>query len=100
MPSSPSSPQQIVDHLFRHESGKMIAVLTRIFGMHNLSLAEDGVQEDFLKALHTWAFDDVPYNPSALLMTVVRIKALDIIPRQQHFQHLSGELAYHLQHTT
>jgi len=100
MPSSPSSPQQIVDHLFRHESGKMIAVLTRIFGMHNLSLAEDVMQEAFLKAVQTWAFDKVPDNPSAWLMTVARNKALDIIRRQQHFQHLSGELAYHLQHTT
>ncbi|WP_298741634.1 sigma-70 family RNA polymerase sigma factor [uncultured Chitinophaga sp.] len=100
MSSSPSSPQQIVDHLFRHESGKMIAVLTRIFGMHNLSLAEDVVQEAFLKAVQTWAFDKVPDNPSAWLMTVARNKALDIIRRQQHFQHLSGELTYHLQHTT
>ena len=56
-----SSPQQIVDHLFRHESGKMIAVLTRIFGMHNLSLAEDVVQEAFLKAVQTWAFTKVPF---------------------------------------
>jgi RNA polymerase sigma-70 factor (ECF subfamily) len=41
----------------------------------------------------------VPDNPSAWLMTVARNKALDIIRRQQHFQDLSGELAYHLQHT-
>ena len=98
MQSGASSPQQIVDHLFRHESGKMIAVLTRIFGMHNLSLAEDVVQEAFLKAVQTWTFNQVPDNPSAWLMTVARNKALDIIRRQQHFQHLSGELAYHLQH--
>jgi RNA polymerase sigma-70 factor (ECF subfamily) len=95
-----SSPQQIVDHLFRHESGKMIAVLTRIFGMHNLSLAEDVVQEAFLKAIQTWSFQQLPDNPSAWLMTVARNKALDIIRRQQHFQHLSGELAYQLQHAT
>ncbi len=100
MAPAPSSPQQIVDHLFRHESGKMIAVLTRIFGMHNLSLAEDVVQEAFLKAVQTWSFHKIPDNPAAWLMTVARNKALDIIRRQQHFQHLSGELAYHLQHTT
>lgn len=99
MQSGLSSPQQIVDHLFRHESGKMIAVLTRIFGMHNLSLAEDVVQEAFLKAVQTWTFTKVPDNPSAWLMTVARNKALDIIRRQQHFQSFSGELAYHLQHT-
>ncbi|KAA2241408.1 sigma-70 family RNA polymerase sigma factor [Chitinophaga agrisoli] len=100
MASAPSSPQQIVDHLFRHESGKMIAVLTRIFGMHNLSLAEDVVQEAFLKAVQSWSFHKIPDNPAAWLMTVARNKALDIIRRQQHFQDLSGELAYHLQHTT
>ena len=29
------------DHLFRREAGRMIATLTRIFGVHNLALAED-----------------------------------------------------------
>ncbi|GAA0538176.1 RNA polymerase sigma factor [Chitinophaga japonensis] len=95
-----NTPQQIVDHLFRHESGKMIAVLTRIFGIHNLSLVEDVVQEAFLKAMLAWTFKQVPDNPSAWLMTVARNKALDIIRRQQHFRNLSGELAYQLQHTT
>jgi len=27
------------DHLFRRESGRMVAALTRIFGVHNLALA-------------------------------------------------------------
>lgn len=31
----------LVDHLFRHETGKLTAVLTRIFGPHNMELAED-----------------------------------------------------------
>jgi hypothetical protein len=33
------------DHLFRRESGRMVAALTRIFGVHNLALAEDVVQK-------------------------------------------------------
>ena len=40
-----------VDHFFRHEAGRMVAVLTRIFGVHNIALAEDAVQETFLAAL-------------------------------------------------
>jgi predicted RNA polymerase sigma factor len=36
---------QIVEHLFRHEAGKMVAILTRIFGVERLGLAEDVVQE-------------------------------------------------------
>ena len=70
--ASGESPQQLVDHLFRHEAGKMIAVLTRIFGIHNLELVEDTVQETFLKALQVWKYGVLPDNPSAWLMRVAR----------------------------
>lgn len=95
-----SSPQQLVDHLFRRESGKMIAVLTRIFGMHNLELVEDVVQEAFLRAMQTWTFNQVPDNPSAWLMTVAKNKALDIIRRRQNFLEYSKELTTQLQAET
>jgi predicted RNA polymerase sigma factor len=36
------------DHLFRREAGRMVAALTRVFGVHNLALAEDVVQDAFL----------------------------------------------------
>lgn len=91
-----ASSQQIVDHLFRHESGKMIAVLTRIFGVHNLEMAEDVVQEAFLKATQVWKFE-LPDNPSAWLMKVAKNKALDIIRRQQNFRQYSQEVATLLQ---
>lgn len=87
--------QQIVDHLFRHEAGKMTAVLTRIFGMHHLELAEDVVQEAFLKAVQLWKFD-MPPNPAAWLMQTARNKAIDILRRQnlmkQHAAHIAGEM--------
>ena len=67
MQEDPSN-EVLVDHLFRHEAGKMIAVLTRLFGMHNLSMAQDVVQDAFLKATQTWKFKTVPDNPSAWLM--------------------------------
>src|SRR6478672_6979993 len=91
---------QLVDHLFRHQSGKMIAVLTRIFGMHNLEMIEDVVQESFLRAMHTWAFKQLPENPAGWLMQVARNRAIDIIRRQQHFQRYSHELANELQQET
>lgn len=93
---SNDSSQQVVDHLFRHESGKMIAVLTRIFGVHNLEMAEDVVQEAFLKATQVWKFE-LPENPSAWLMKVAKNKALDLIRRQQSFRQYSREVAARLQ---
>jgi RNA polymerase sigma-70 factor (ECF subfamily) len=92
--------QQLVDHLFRHESGKMIAVLSRIFGIHNLEMAEDVVQEAFLKAVQVWKFDRIPENPSAWLMQTARNKAIDIIRRRQNFGMYSKELASQLQAET
>src|ERR1051325_2709995 len=77
---------QVVDHLFRHEAGKMIATLTRILGFENLQLAEDVVQDALLKAMQNWAFNGVPRNPSAWLMQVARNQALDNVRRQQNFR--------------
>ena len=45
--------QQLVAHLFRHEAGKMTAVLTKLFGLPNVELAEDIVQETLVAALET-----------------------------------------------
>ena len=73
----------MVDHLFRHEAGKMIAVLTRIFGLHDLELAEDVVQESFLKALQSWKYGQIPDNPSAWLMQVAKNKVIDILKRKR-----------------
>jgi RNA polymerase sigma factor (sigma-70 family) len=95
-----SSPQQLVDHLFRHEAGKMIAVLTRIFGIHNLELVEDTVQETFLKALQVWKYGAMPDNPSAWLMQVARNRTVDLIRRQQKFADISIELSKRLQSDT
>ena len=74
----------LVDHLFRHESGRMVAALTRIFGIHNLSLAEDVVQEAFLKACQEWRLNPIPPNPSAWLLLTARNRAIDAIRRNRH----------------
>ncbi len=73
----------IVDHLFRRESGKLIAVLTGIFGPHNLQMAEDVVQDTLLKAMDSWKYRGVPENPSAWLFKVAKNQALDIIRKQK-----------------
>ncbi len=69
--------QQLVDHLFRHEAGKMAAVLTRLLGTENLDIAEDLVQDTLLKAIEVWRFRGVPDNPSAWLYKVAHNKAID-----------------------
>jgi len=77
---------QLVDHLFRHESGRIVATLTRIFGAGNLQLAEDVVQETLIKAMQQWSYKGIPENPSAWLMTVAKNRALDILRRDSNYQ--------------
>lgn len=82
----------IVEHLFRHESGKMVAILTGIFGLDHLTLAEDVVQEALARALQTWPFYGVPDNPSAWIMRTSRNLALDVVRRQKVFHDKEPEI--------
>lgn len=75
--------QQLVGHLFRHEAGKMAAVLTHVLGFSNIETAEDIVQDTLLKALHTWRIKGVPENPSAWLYAVARNKAVDVLRKHK-----------------
>jgi len=69
----------VVDHLFRHQSGRLVSTLTRIFGPRRLDLAEEVVQDALLKALELWPFQGIPANPSAWLIQVA--KKSSITPR-------------------
>lgn len=71
----------LVDGLFRREAGRMVSTLCRVFGPHNLELAEDVVQEALLRALREWPFRGVPDDPSAWLSRVARNRALDLLRR-------------------
>jgi len=74
---------QLVGHLFRHEAGKMAAVLTRLLGTEHLDTAEDIVQDTLLKAMEVWRFRGVPDNPSAWLYKVAHNKAIDWVRSNQ-----------------
>jgi RNA polymerase sigma factor (sigma-70 family) len=80
------------DHLFRREAGRMVAALTRLFGVHNLALAEDVVQDAFVRALEVWKQRGVPENPSAWLMATAKNRALDILRRERTARTYAPEL--------
>jgi RNA polymerase sigma-70 factor (ECF subfamily) len=84
---------ELEEHLFRRESGRMIAVLTRVFGVHNLALAEDVVQDAFCRALEVWKFRGLPENPSAWLMATAKNRALDMLRRQRTARTYEPELS-------
>lgn len=85
---------QLVDHLFRHESGKMVSVLSRVLGLENLETAQDIVQDTLLQAMTTWSYNMIPENPSAWLHRVARNKAIDHLRRQKKLKEIRPEYSY------
>lgn len=83
---------ELEEHLFRREAGRITAALTRLFGMHNLALAEDVVQDAFCRALEVWKFRGVPENPSAWLMATAKNRALDVLRRERTARTYAPEL--------
>ena len=85
------------DHLFRHEAGRMVAVLTRIFGVENIALAEDVVQDAFCRAVELWPLRGMPQNPSAWLMATAKNRALDVLRRERTAREFAPELSRFIQ---
>jgi predicted RNA polymerase sigma factor len=65
--------------LFRQESGRLVAYLTRFFGVRHLDLAEDVAQETLVAALQAWTHG-LPPDPAAWLF---RVAACDVLRRRQ-----------------
>src|SRR5215831_18079726 len=83
---------RLTDHLFRHEAGKLISVLTGIFGINRLQFAEDVVQESLVRALRTWPYAGIPKNPAAWLTQTAKNLALDLIRREKLFHDKEPEI--------
>jgi RNA polymerase sigma-70 factor (ECF subfamily) len=81
---------KLVDNLFRCEAGRITSILTNIFGLHNLEMTEDVVQDTLIKALQQWSFKGVPDNPSAWHFKAAKNKAIDILRREHRSKIFSG----------
>lgn len=72
---------KIIDNLFRTEYGRLVALITGIFGSEHIQLAEDVVQEALIAAIDNWGTNGVPANPSGWLLQVAKRKAINAIKR-------------------
>jgi RNA polymerase sigma-70 factor, ECF subfamily len=76
---------------YRDERAKSVAILGRVLG--DLDLAEDAVQDAFLRAAERWPRDGVPANPGAWIVATARNRAIDLIRRDQNFAQKAELLA-------
>jgi len=73
---------EMVDHLFRRQHAPILGALVRMLGSSHLALAEECVQDAFVRALQTWPFHGIPPNPAAWLTLVAKRRAFDRLRRR------------------
>jgi RNA polymerase sigma-70 factor, ECF subfamily len=87
VPSSPPLPygmpsaHNVIETVWRMESTKLIAGLTRM--VRDVGLAEDLAQDALVAALEQWPKSGVPDNPGAWLMTAAKRRAIDLHRRSK-----------------
>jgi RNA polymerase sigma-70 factor, ECF subfamily len=69
-----------VEHVFRTEYGRAVAVLVRIFG--DIDAAEEAVQDAFTEALQRWPGVGAPASPVGWIITTARNRAIDRLRRE------------------
>ncbi|MEL7124465.1 MAG: sigma-70 family RNA polymerase sigma factor, partial [Bacteroidota bacterium] len=81
-----TNPNQLAAHFFRHNYARMLAILVRYFGLNQVEIAEDLVQDTLVEAMEKWSIHSIPNNPEAWLMDVAKKKAINYLKRDQLFQ--------------
>jgi RNA polymerase sigma factor (sigma-70 family) len=81
--AQPEPVAPLVEHFFRREAGRLVAVLTRFFGWRNFDLVEEMVQATLVDALQSWRTRGIPENPSAWVHRVAKNKILDSLRRTE-----------------
>jgi RNA polymerase sigma-70 factor, ECF subfamily len=92
---SPERIGQVIDSLYRSDSGRILATLIRLLG--DFDLAEEAMHEAFTAALSLWRENGVPANPRPWLISTARFKAIDNLRRKARFDASQDDLVRHLE---
>jgi RNA polymerase sigma-70 factor, ECF subfamily len=87
--------RELLDSLYRVDSGRILATLIRLLG--DFDLAEEAMHEAFAAALSLWPKSGVPDNPRPWMISTARFKAIDTLRRRARFDASQGELVRYLE---
>ncbi len=90
-----SETHRTIEAVWRIESARLIAALTRI--VRDVGLAEELAQDALVAALEQWPQSGVPDNPGAWLMGTAKHRAIDLFRRRERLQRKYEELAHELE---
>ena len=93
--SSTEQIRELLDSLYRVDSGRILATLIRLLG--DFDLAEEAMHEAFAAALSAWPLSGAPDNPRPWLISTARFKAVDTLRRRARFDASQDELARYLE---
>ncbi|MFK4101396.1 RNA polymerase sigma factor [Streptomyces sp. NPDC019531] len=96
-PSAGADPRHAIETVFRIESPRVVAGVTRI--VRDLGIAEELAQDALVAALEQWPRDGVPDNPGAWLMATARHRAVDLIRRRDNYARKLAEIGRDLSET-
>src|SRR4029078_5252081 len=89
-----SDPRRAIAAVWRNESPKLIAGITRI--VRDVGVAEDLAHDALVAALEQWPDSGIPTTPGAWLMATAKDRAIDHVRRAQRIERKHGELGYEL----
>ncbi len=87
--------RELLDSLYRVDSGRILATLIRLLG--DFDLAEEAMHEAFAAALSLWPRSGVPGNPRPWLISTARFKAIDTLRRRARLDASQDELVRYLE---
>ena len=90
--------RELLDSLYRVDSGRILATLIRLLG--DFDLAEEAMHEAFAAALSLWPGSGVPGNPRPWLISTARFKAIDTLRRRARFDASQNELTHYIEAQT
>jgi RNA polymerase sigma factor (sigma-70 family) len=96
-PTSDTTAERSVETVFRLESPRIIAAVTRI--VRDIGIAEELAQDALVAALEQWPRDGVPDNPGAWLMATAKHRAIDLIRRRERYADKLAEIGRSLETT-
>jgi RNA polymerase sigma-70 factor (ECF subfamily) len=80
MPEGPVLPPSEIERVFRQEYGRAVACLIRVF--HDITIAEEAVQDAFTTAVQRWPSTGLPPSPAGWIITTARNRAIDRLRRE------------------
>jgi RNA polymerase sigma-70 factor (ECF subfamily) len=80
MSEGPVLPISEIEHVFREEYGRAVAVLVRVF--RDITIAEEAVQDAFTTAMQRWPSTGLPPSPAGWIITTARNRAIDRLRRE------------------